>query len=251
MGAYHSLNKFRVSGTNSRQQNEVFDTAGLRRRPLTGHNCPMLGFFDESGDPGLKIDSGSSRFFVVALVTFADDAEALRCDRRIDQLRRELRLPAGYEFHFAKNPWKIREDFLRAAQAFDFRYHLFVLDKAAVIREGQPLQNPETLYQNTARLLFENAKPYLREVALLVDRGGDREIKARLFRRLRSNAGLAVGQRIIRGIKQQDSHRNNLLQLADYVASISNQAISGKGEAGQLQERYLRSKEVTRGSWPG
>ena len=54
-----------------------------------------------------------------------------------------------------------------------------------------------------------------------------------------------------RGIKQQDSHRNNLLQLADYVASISNQAISGKGEAGQLQERYLGRKEVTRGSWPG
>ena len=211
----------------------------------------MLGFFDESGDPGLKLDSGSSRFFVAALVTFADDAEALHCDRRIDRLRGELRLPAGYEFHFAKNPWKIREAFLRAAQPFDFQYHLFVLDKAAVIREGQPMQNPEALYQNTARLLFENAKPYLREVALLVDKGGDREIKERLFRRLRSNAGLAVGQRIIRGIKQQDSHRNNLLQRADYVASISNQAISGKGEAGQLQERYLRSKEVTRGSWPG
>ena len=211
----------------------------------------MLGFFDESGDPGLKIDSGSSRFFVVALVTFADDAEALRCDRRIDRLRGELRLPAGYEFQFAKNPWKIREAFLRAEQPFDFRYHLFVLDKAAAIREGQPLQNPEALYQNTARLLFENAKPYLREVALLVDKGGDREIKERLFRRLRNNAGLAVGQRIIRGIKQQDSHRNNLLQLADYVASISNQAISGKGEARQLQGRYLRRKEVTRGSWPG
>ena len=52
------------------------------------------------------------------------------------------------------------------------------------------------------------------------------------------------------GAKQQDSRRNNLLQLADYVASISNQAISGKGEAGQFLERYLRSKEVTRGRWP-
>ena len=210
----------------------------------------MLGFFDESGDPGLKIDAGSSRFFVVALVTFDADAEALRCDRRIDALRDELQLPAGYEFHFAKNPWKIRGDFLRAVQPFDFRYHLFILDKELALRQGQSLPNPEALYQDTVRLLLENAKPYLQEVALLIDKGGDRENRGKLFRRWRNNAGFAGGQPVIKGIKQQDSHRNNLLQLADYVASISNQAISGKREAKQLQERYLERKEVTRGIWP-
>ena len=44
------------------------------------HNPTMLGFLDESGDTGLKVSSGSSPFFVVALVTFDDDEEALRCD---------------------------------------------------------------------------------------------------------------------------------------------------------------------------
>lgn len=210
----------------------------------------MLGFFDEAGDPGLKVGDGSSRFFVVALVTFAEEDEALRCDRRIDGLRGELQLPVTYEFHFAKNPWKIREAFLRAAQAFDFRYHLFILDKAAVIREGRPLRSPEALYQETAGLLFENAKPYLRDAALIIDKGGNRELRGELLRRLRSNADSGEGQRIVKGIKQQDSHRNNLLQIADYVASCNNQAISGKAESGELQERYLRGKEVTRGVWP-
>lgn len=227
---------------------------GVRRPvappPLISHNSPMLGFFDESGDPGLKIDAGSSRFFVVALVTFDADDEALQCDRRIDALRGELPQPAGYEFHFAKNPWKIREDFLRAVQPFDFRYHLFILDKELALRQGQSLPNPEALYQDTVRLLLENAKPYLSEIALLIDKGGYRENRGKLFRRWRNNAGFAGGQPVIKGIKQQDSHRNNLLQLADYVASISNQAISRKREAKQLQERYLERKEVTRGIWP-
>ena len=59
-----------------------------------------------------------------------------------------------------------------------------------------------------------------------------------------------MGQRVIKGVRQQDSHRNNLLQLADYVASCNNQAISGKGMAGELLGRYLGRKEVTRGVWP-
>ena len=209
----------------------------------------MLGFFDEAGDPGLKVGGGSSRFFVAALVTFAEEEEALGCDRRIDGLRAELRLSAGYEFHFARNPWKIREAFLEAVEPFDFWYHLFVLDKAAAIREGRR-QSPEALYQETAGLLFENAKPYLREASLLIDEGGNRELRGALLRRLRRDADSGDGQRRVRWIRQQDSRRNNLLQLADYVASCNNQAISGKGKSGELQGRYFGRKEVTRGVWP-
>lgn len=50
----------------------------------------MLVFIDESGDPGLKIEKGSSRYFTVSLVVFEDKEEALACDQRIGLLRREL-----------------------------------------------------------------------------------------------------------------------------------------------------------------
>lgn len=33
----------------------------------------MLVFIDESGDPGLKIDAGSSKYFVVALIVVIDE----------------------------------------------------------------------------------------------------------------------------------------------------------------------------------
>ena len=49
----------------------------------------MLIFIDESGDPGLKIDAGSSRYFVIALVAFDDHDEALAVDDRISLLRKE------------------------------------------------------------------------------------------------------------------------------------------------------------------
>ena len=60
----------------------------------------MLMFIDESGDPGLKVGSGSSKYFIVALVAFEDHDEALAADDRIDLLRREIGLSEKFEFHF-------------------------------------------------------------------------------------------------------------------------------------------------------
>ena len=56
----------------------------------------MLVFVGESGDPGLKIEQGSSRYFVVALVSFEDNDEALAADDRIALLRREMRLDSRF-----------------------------------------------------------------------------------------------------------------------------------------------------------
>jgi hypothetical protein len=41
----------------------------------------MLVFIDESGDPGFKLDSGSSPVFVAAMVIFADRNAARATDR--------------------------------------------------------------------------------------------------------------------------------------------------------------------------
>ena len=214
------------------------------------HNRAMLGFFDESGDPGLKIAAGSSRYFVVALVTFADDDEAIRCDRFIAELRNELHLAHSYEFHFSKNPKRVREAFLQAVYPFNFMYHIFALDKDLGMIHGLQLNSIQNLYQYTAGLVFENARPFLSNATIIIDKRGDKKFREELARHLRSNVKSVEGERIIKRVKQQESHRNNLLQLADYVASIGNRAISGKLDAMQLQDRYLRSKEVTREIWP-
>ncbi len=220
----------------------------LCRRARGIHNRPMLGFFDESGDPGLKVGQGSSRYFVVALVTFNDDDEALRCDRRIDALREELRLSSSYEFHYAVNSMRVRRAFLNAIQTFDFGFHTFVLDKSHGVSGGLPFASPRELYMNLAVSLMINASPYIHELALVIDKGGNRRLRTDLLRYLRGREIAGGGGRLIRSIKQQDSHRNNLLQLADYVASMTGQAMSERNESANLFELYLRRKEVTRGT---
>ena len=53
----------------------------------------MLVFVDESGDVGIKVDAGSSRYFMVTLV-FEDHDEALAADERISRLKRDLASPS-------------------------------------------------------------------------------------------------------------------------------------------------------------
>jgi len=68
----------------------------------------MLILVDEAGDAGLSLAKGSSKFFVVTLVIFQQEDEAISCDHRIDQLRRELNLPGAFEFHFRDTPPRLK-----------------------------------------------------------------------------------------------------------------------------------------------
>jgi hypothetical protein len=74
----------------------------------------MLVFVDESGDVGIKVDAGSSRYFMVPLLVFEDHDEALAADERISRLKRDLGLPSYFEFHFTKVKASFRRAFLKA-----------------------------------------------------------------------------------------------------------------------------------------
>ena len=89
----------------------------------------MLVFIDESGDAGLKLDAGSTDFFIVTLVAFEDNDEALAADKRIDSLRRDLDLPPHFEFHFNSVKGSIREAFLSAVAGYEFFYFSIVINK--------------------------------------------------------------------------------------------------------------------------
>ena len=138
----------------------------------------MLAFVDESGDAGLRFDSGSSRLFLVAMVTFADPGEAQRCDDRIAALRAELSLPPGFEFHFSRNSWRVRESFLGGVRPYAFRVHVFALNKPKLVASGET-RSPEQLLQMAVGEILEDAGPYLQETTVIIDRGGDASGKER------------------------------------------------------------------------
>lgn len=140
----------------------------------------MLAFVDESGDPGLKLEQGSSRYFIVTIVIFEDRDEANAADERIALLRRELRLKADFEFHFKENKASIREAFLKAVSPYDFFYFSIVINKEELYGDGFKFKG--SFYKYACSLVFENAKQYLDQTTVLIDGSGSREFRNQLQR---------------------------------------------------------------------
>lgn len=206
----------------------------------------MLVFLDESGDPGMKLNRGSSRYFVVALVTFASNEEASACDEAITSLRARLSLPAGFEFHYTSNSQKQQRAFLETVNRFAFRTHILALNKARASRPGFHIDEP--VHMLAARLTFEGAQPFLHQAIVVIDGSADRTFRRQFHSYLRSRIN-APGEQHIARVKIQPAHQSNLLQLADYVASIAGSHLQAK-KAGLYHSALLRAHEETFRSWP-
>lgn len=183
----------------------------------------MLVFIDESGDPGLKIEEGSSRFFTIALVVFEDHDEAEACDKRIELLKRELGWEAKSEFHFKRNSHKIRLTFLKSVAPYNFFYYGIVINKDPKKLWGEGFRDKQSFYKYACGLVFENAKEKLDKAITVTDDSGSLEFKRQLARYLRKRMNIDK-KKIIKKVKTQRSISNNLLQLADYIAGIINRS---------------------------
>lgn len=208
----------------------------------------MLVFLDESGDPGMKLSGGSSDLFIVTLVIFNDREEAQSCDTRIDLLRRELRISDRMEFKFHKTNQVIRSAFLEAVGRYEFFYFGIVINKAAL--HSPNFQIKDSFYKYTCSLVFENAKPHLNEAIVVIDGSGSRDFKKQLSsylkRRINDQKG---GLRQIAKVKTQESHRNNLLQLADMVCGAVARSYTDKPDA-KSYRHIISHREMRVQVWP-
>jgi len=203
----------------------------------------MLVFVDEAGDVGFKFSKGSSRLLIVTIVLFEEQEEAKNCDLRIDLLRRELRLPEKFEFHFNQNSPEIRKAFLRAVTPYNFSYFAVVIDKNEF--RMPELSTAKTFYRHACSLVFENAKKRLNEAIVIIDGKGGRHYKRDLQRDLKRRINNSLASvRYIGTIKIQDSAGNNLIQLADMVCGAVNRSLSGKPDA-QDYRQIIAPREVS------
>jgi len=208
----------------------------------------MLVFLDESGDPGMKLSGGSSDLFIVALVIFNDRDEAHACDTRIDLLRRELKMPEGMEFKFHKSNQVIRSIFLEAVGRYDFFYFGIVINKSELLSPNFRIK--DSFYKYTCSLVFENAKPHLNDATVVIDGSGSRDFRNQLSSYLKrrindqKNGGRQIGK-----VKIQDSHRNNLLQLADMVCGAVARSYTDKNDAKDYR-RLISHREMRVQVWP-
>jgi hypothetical protein len=208
----------------------------------------MLVFIDESGDPGLKLESGSTDYFIVTLVAFEENEEALATDQRIQLLKRELNFPPEFEFHFNKVKGAYRETFLAAVAGFSWFYFSNVINKRKLTGPGFKFK--ESFYKYACGLVFENAKPYLDNATVVIDGSGSREFRRELGTYLRKRINDKKGDsRFIGKIKLQDSQSNNLLQLADMVCGAVARSYSQKDDA-KTYRRLIAHREIYVQFWP-
>lgn len=207
----------------------------------------MLVFIDESGDSGLKIHAGSSKYFIIALVVFEDHDEALAVNDRISRLRNEQRVPDSFEYHFNKLKSGYRRAFLEAVARYNFLYFAVVINKTNLAARKFHLN--ESLYKYACGLIFEMAKPRLSETIVVIDESGSKnfksELKRYLVRRLKDDSGKCF----IKKVRTQDSSKSNLVQLADMIAGAVARSFSGKKDAREFR-RLIAHREMNVEVWP-
>ncbi len=209
----------------------------------------MLVFIDESGDTGRKTTRGSSKFFVVSLILFEDNDEALACDQRIDLLKRELGKELRFEFHFQDNSDRIRQAFLEVTIPYSFTYFAVVIDKDPKKLIGEGFNVKESFYKYACNMVFSNAKPYLDNATVILDRSGSPTFQKNLKRYLNTKTNGNSDHKIIKKLKQQNSHSNNLLQLADYISGVINRKFQEK-KNWKNYYKFISPKEMWVQKWP-
>lgn len=169
----------------------------------------MLVLIDESGDPGFKLDKGSTRFFVAAMVIFKEFGHAEACSKTIGELRPTLGISG--EFKFNKSSGAVKDAFFEAIRHHHFEVWALVVDKTN-IRSENLRRNDDRFYSYFVRSLLGCGAP-LKGAKVKIDGSGDREFKNNLQRYLKRS--LHSGS--VASVKFADSGKDNLIQLADMV----------------------------------
>lgn len=177
---------------------------------------------------------------------FSNEFNANACDRSIEELRRKLKKPASYEFHFSHCPNWVRVEFLRCVAAEQFNYHAFVIEKKRL--RSPKFKNSKYFYEFAVKILCDNAGDLMDNGKVVIDKNGNREFLQRLQASLRQLAN-PQGNQIVRKVIMQDSHSNNLVQLADMTCGAVARSITSNDDTFRnLLKKCGREKRVQ--CWP-
>lgn len=202
----------------------------------------MLVFIDDSGDPGFKIDKGSTKFFVISLIIFDDELEAEKTAIAIKELRRSLKFPDDMEFKFNKSSKNVREKFLRTINPFCFKIRSLTIDKG-LIRSDELKRNKNSFYSYAIKMVLKHSNNSILNAKVKIDGSGDRIFRKSFLSYLRRQLN-SRHKRIIKNCKLVNSKGNVLIQMADMIAgSIRRSCDKAKTDSGTYKDIIKRHIE--------
>ena len=138
----------------------------------------------------------------------------------------------------------IRQIFLQTVVSYNFSYYGIVIDKNPNKLFGDGFNVKESFYKYACHLVFSNAKPYLEDAIVVIDGSGSRIFKRELRTYLKKKVG-----KVIKRVKMQSSHSNNLIQMADMVAGALHRNFSLKGDK-DIYRPIIKLREKKVQIWP-
>lgn len=177
-------------------------------------NVKQLVFIDDSGDPGFKLDRGSSKHFVIACIIFNDPLDAEEAALLIKKYRRGLGWRQDREFKFNKTKKSFVKELLAVVCTSTFTIRAICIDKSQVY--SHELKNKQDSFYNYAIKEVLAKSQNLNKASIRLDGHSGREYKKSAITYLRREVNTHSPK--IGKVKFVDSKTDNLIQLADLVA---------------------------------
>lgn len=171
----------------------------------------MLVFIDESGDPGFKLQKGSSPFFVTSMVMFENGRTAAQTQEKISRLATELGIKP--EFKFSKCCSDHRDSFFSTIAGCRFKCRFIVVDKS-LIYPPHLMADKDSFYSFFLRMLLKHDGGTLRDARIIIDGSEDRNFKKQLKSYIRRH----IPAESLKDLRLKDSQSDYLVQLADMTA---------------------------------
>ncbi len=182
----------------------------------------MIIFIDDSGDPGFKLDKGSTSHFVIAMVIFDDELEAEKTAITIKELKRTFKFNENAEFRFFKTRNEMRLKFLQAIQKHKFRVRCLIVNKE-LLHSKELRNNKNSFYAYFIKEALKNNNKTISDAKIRIDGGGNRIFRKNFLTYLRRELN-STDSCIIHNCKMVDSKKDVLIQLADMIAGSINRA---------------------------
>ncbi len=186
-------------------------------------------YIDESGDTGVKFETGSSELFIISIVIINAD-DLVNLNRELEGISNRL-LFKSKEFKFSKILFRYKVLFFKSIYGLKFKAHAFIFTK-----------HKKSAYINYLIQSLREIRlhEYSSESIVTID-GTDKN----MF----SNNDIKAVKNLTR-IKTKivfcDSEKSNLLQLSDMIAGLVHAVYKNKGDYFDILKALQNKIKITR-----
>ncbi len=211
-----------------------------------GKASQCAAYVDESGCMGMRLHRNSSKFFGVAATLFEKPEAATECYNAIEALKSELGVRR--EFRFSDCNDSNRRRFFRTVLPFEFTYWGLVVSKEKLAAKSLCFSRPFLQYPVMG--IFAQMAERMDRATVVIDRTGSSDFRKDLAKNLKNEMNAKFGRIVIHKVKDEESHRHYLLQLADIVCGALTRSYDHQKKWHNEYRQMIAQKEVAIIDWP-